>query len=115
MATRKNDAVLRQFRTLFTAGVVGDLTDGQLLERFAARRGEPAEAAFAELVGRHGRRVRPAPEVAVPAAWASIAMTPRCWSPSAISASTPSPSPTKLSAWPPSSPGSAFLRTISSI
>ncbi len=33
------------------------LTDGQLLERFAARRGDPSELAFAALVERHGSMV----------------------------------------------------------
>jgi RND family efflux transporter MFP subunit len=49
--------VLRQLRTLFDAGTVGDLTDGQLLERFATGRGEAAERAFAALVERHGPMV----------------------------------------------------------
>jgi len=37
---------------------VGDLTDGQLLERFAAGAGEASELAFAVLVERHGAMVR---------------------------------------------------------
>ena len=48
---------LRHFRTLYRVGVVGDLTDGQLLERFVAGRDEAAEAGFAALVERHGPMV----------------------------------------------------------
>jgi RNA polymerase sigma factor (sigma-70 family) len=47
----------RQLRTVFNLGTVGDLTDGQLLERFATRGGEAAELAFAALVERHGPMV----------------------------------------------------------
>jgi RNA polymerase sigma factor (sigma-70 family) len=44
-------------QTLFREGAVGVLTDGELLERFAASRGEAAEAAFAVLVERHAAMV----------------------------------------------------------
>ena len=54
MAIGRNGAAVRQLTTLFNVGVTGDLTDGQLLERFATRRGEAAELAFAALVERHG-------------------------------------------------------------
>ena len=47
----------RHLRTLFDAGGTTGLTDGQLLERFATRRGEAAERAFAALVERHGPMV----------------------------------------------------------
>ena len=57
MATRPNGAEQRQLRTLFHPGAIGELTDGQLLERFAARGGEAAELAFAALVERHGPMV----------------------------------------------------------
>ena len=57
MAIGKDGAVLRQLRTLFNVGTVRDLTDGQLLERFATDRGESAELAFAVLVERHGPMV----------------------------------------------------------
>jgi len=57
MAIGKDRAVLRQLRTLFNVGAIGDLTDGQLLERFAGSRGEAAELAFAVLVERHGPMV----------------------------------------------------------
>src|SRR4051812_12456767 len=44
-------------RTLYCVGATGALTDGQLLERFATRRGEVAELAFAAIVDRHGPMV----------------------------------------------------------
>jgi RND family efflux transporter MFP subunit len=53
----KDGAVRRQLRTLFNVGAVRELTDGQLLERFATDRGEAAELAFAVLVERHGSMV----------------------------------------------------------
>jgi RNA polymerase sigma factor (sigma-70 family) len=40
--------------TLFQGGAAGQLSDGELLERFVAGRDEAAEAAFAALVERHG-------------------------------------------------------------
>jgi RNA polymerase sigma factor (sigma-70 family) len=54
---------LRRLRALFAAGTATGLTDGELLERYAARRSESAEAAaaaemaFAALVDRHGPMV----------------------------------------------------------
>jgi HlyD family secretion protein len=57
MAIGKDRAALGELRTLFSIGTVGDLTDGQLLERFATDRGEVAERAFAALVERHGPMV----------------------------------------------------------
>jgi RNA polymerase sigma factor (sigma-70 family) len=42
---------------LFEAGTATGLTDGQLLERFATRGGDPAETAFTALVERHGPMV----------------------------------------------------------
>jgi RNA polymerase sigma factor (sigma-70 family) len=50
-------AAMRHMSTLFEVGVVAGLTDGQLLERFTARGGVGAEAAFAALVERHGPMV----------------------------------------------------------
>ncbi len=41
-------------RTLFQAGALGTLSDGELLERFVARRDEPA---FEAIVRRHGPMV----------------------------------------------------------
>ncbi len=57
MARGKNGAVVRQLRTLFNVGTIRELTDGQLLERFATDGGEAAELAFAALVERHGPMV----------------------------------------------------------
>jgi len=47
----------RPIEALFHAGTFAGLTDGQLLERFTARRGEDAELAFSTLVDRHGPMV----------------------------------------------------------
>ncbi len=57
MTSGTSSAVLRQFRTLYGAGTVAGLTDGQLLERFFAGRGEEAEVAFAAILARHGSMV----------------------------------------------------------
>ena len=57
MPREKNPAVVKVLQTLFNVGAVRDLSDGQLLERFATDRGEPAELAFAVLVERHGAMV----------------------------------------------------------
>jgi RNA polymerase sigma factor (sigma-70 family) len=57
MASLRSDIVQRHLQTLFEEGAVGSLTDGELLERFISRRGEPAEAAFATLVERHAPMV----------------------------------------------------------
>ncbi len=47
----------RGIGTLYSMGTIGNLGDGQLLERFATERGEGAELAFAALVERHGPMV----------------------------------------------------------
>jgi HlyD family secretion protein len=52
----RNGAAIKQLRTLFHLGPTRELTDGQLLERFATG-GETAELAFAALVERHGPMV----------------------------------------------------------
>ena len=57
MATGQDQRVLRQLGTLLAVGTAGELTDGQLLERFATRVGDAAEQAFATLVERHGPMV----------------------------------------------------------
>ncbi len=57
MARCRNSAVGNQLRTLFHLGTTRELTDGQLLERFAAGGGETAELAFAALLERHGPMV----------------------------------------------------------
>ena len=53
----KSEGVLKQVHRLFNLGAVGSMTDAQLLEWFVARRDEAAEAAFEELVARHGPMV----------------------------------------------------------
>ncbi len=58
MASRMTDpAPWRALDTLYRIGTVGDLTDGQLLERFVNGTGGAAEAGFAALVERHGPMV----------------------------------------------------------
>jgi RNA polymerase sigma factor (sigma-70 family) len=47
----------RTIRALFSAGTIGGLTDGQLIERFTSRDADGAELAFAGLVERHGPMV----------------------------------------------------------
>ncbi len=49
--------VLRSVHALLDEGVVGDLTDRELLERYGSGGGESAESAFAALVERHGAMV----------------------------------------------------------
>ncbi|MDR3636352.1 MAG: sigma-70 family RNA polymerase sigma factor [Isosphaeraceae bacterium] len=56
MATSRSNSALRELRTLFSVGSVGDRADGELLEWFAVHRAE-AEVAFGELVARHGPMV----------------------------------------------------------
>jgi hypothetical protein len=53
MATEALGAALRQINRLFTEGVVGGLSDAQLLERFL----EGDAAAFEAMVERHGPMV----------------------------------------------------------
>ena len=50
-------AVIRDVQALFDSGTMGNLTDGQLLQRFKSRCGEAADLAFAILVERHGPMV----------------------------------------------------------
>ncbi|SIO60900.1 RNA polymerase sigma-70 factor, ECF subfamily [Singulisphaera sp. GP187] len=57
MALERNGTVLNNIRTLFNVGMTAGLTDGQLLEQFATRRGEASELAFAVIVERHGPMV----------------------------------------------------------
>lgn len=57
MAQNRDRTALRQLDTLFNIGAIRELTDGQLLERFATSRGEAGELAFAALVERHGAMV----------------------------------------------------------
>ena len=57
MASSSSDRALRDVQRLFNLGAVGSMTDAQLLDWFVSRRDEPAEAAFEELVHRHGPMV----------------------------------------------------------
>jgi RNA polymerase sigma factor (sigma-70 family) len=57
VAIGKRSAVQRDLRTLFTVGTLGDLTDGQILERFATGDHDVAELALAALIERHGPMV----------------------------------------------------------
>jgi RNA polymerase sigma factor (sigma-70 family) len=57
MAGIPSDRVLRQVHRLFNIGVVGTMSDAELLDRFISRRDESAETAFEELVSRHGPMV----------------------------------------------------------
>ncbi len=50
-------ALGRRLEALFDLGAIRELTDGQLLERFARGEGEAAGLAFAALVERHGAMV----------------------------------------------------------
>ena len=49
--------IIRQIESLYDGGSIAGLSDGQLLERFDARRDSAGEAAFAALVARHGPMV----------------------------------------------------------
>jgi RNA polymerase sigma factor (sigma-70 family) len=57
MGKGRRSTVLGPIDRLFRAGTASGLSDGQLLERFASRHDEAAEAAFAALVERHGPMV----------------------------------------------------------
>jgi RNA polymerase sigma factor (sigma-70 family) len=57
MPKARRRAALWHLQTLFDAGTIGELTDGQLLKWFATRDGEAAELAFSALVERHGPMV----------------------------------------------------------
>src|SRR5262245_1252208 len=58
MADAHHETLRRQLRAVLEVGAVGNLTDGALLERFIAGRGDAASsAAFAALVDRHGPMV----------------------------------------------------------
>ncbi|MFI5459789.1 MAG: sigma-70 family RNA polymerase sigma factor [Isosphaerales bacterium] len=57
MAHAAAGSIVPQIEALFDGCSVSGLTDGQLLERFTARRDAAGEAAFAALVARHGPMV----------------------------------------------------------
>ena len=54
MAAKLGNAALREIGTLFAVGTIGGLSDGQLIERFLSGPRDQAQAAFANLVDRHG-------------------------------------------------------------
>ena len=57
MAERSSDSAFRHVRRVFNLGAVGTVSDGQLLDWFVSSRDESAEAAFEELMIRHGPMV----------------------------------------------------------
>jgi RNA polymerase sigma factor (sigma-70 family) len=57
MASVASPTLVRQLGSLFAVGSAAGLSDRELLERFATRRDEGGEAAFAALVARHGSMV----------------------------------------------------------
>jgi Sigma-70 region 2 len=57
MESGSSDRVLRQVHRLLNLGTVGGLTDAQLLDWFVSQPREAAEAAFEELMIRHGPMV----------------------------------------------------------
>ncbi|MGO9464053.1 MAG: sigma-70 family RNA polymerase sigma factor [Isosphaeraceae bacterium] len=57
MAIEQKNKVLSYIGAIFGEGVAADLSDRQLLERFASRADESAELAFTVLVERHGPMV----------------------------------------------------------
>ncbi len=57
MGITDRGTALKHLNTLFGVGMIGGLTDAQLLERFTSQRDETAELAFRVLVERHGPMV----------------------------------------------------------
>lgn len=57
VGSARDRTVDQHLRVLFNFGAIRELSDGQLLERFATDRGEAAELAFATLIERHGPMV----------------------------------------------------------
>ena len=57
IASPVSGSVVRQINSLFEGSSVTGMSDGQLLDRFTARRDAAGEAAFAALVKRHGAMV----------------------------------------------------------
>ena len=57
MAANSSDRVIRQVNRVFNLGAVGMTPDAQLLDWFVSRGDESAEAAFEELMIRHGPMV----------------------------------------------------------
>src|SRR5262245_22380542 len=56
-ATQRGGRSFNQLKKLYDLGTIGNLTDGQLLERFATDAPEVAELAFSALVERHAAMV----------------------------------------------------------
>jgi hypothetical protein len=54
---RESGGLFRQVHRLFRLGTMVGLTDGQLLDQLVTERGEESEAAFEELMHRHGPMV----------------------------------------------------------
>ena len=57
MGDRRTETALRDIDALFRLGVVSGMSDGQLLDRFAAHLGSDSELAFEAIVRRHGPMV----------------------------------------------------------
>ena len=57
MAGSSSDYFFRQVHRIFDLGAVGMMSDAQLLDWFVAKHDESAEAAFEELMIRHGPMV----------------------------------------------------------
>jgi hypothetical protein len=57
MAIEHDHTAVRYLRAIFGEGIAAELTDRELLERFAGQAGEASELAFAALVARHGPMV----------------------------------------------------------
>jgi RNA polymerase sigma factor (sigma-70 family) len=57
MGDRRAETALRDIDALFRLGVVSGMSDGQLLDRFAAHSGADSELAFETIVRRHGPMV----------------------------------------------------------
>src|SRR5580693_1993459 len=57
MAVNPSDRAHRQVHRLFNFGTFGTMPDAELLDRFIPRHDDAAEAAFEELVIRHGPMV----------------------------------------------------------
>jgi RNA polymerase sigma factor (sigma-70 family) len=57
MGDRRADNALRDIDALFRLGVLGGMSDGQLLDRFVAQAGPESERAFEAIVQRHGPMV----------------------------------------------------------
>ncbi len=57
IASPVSRSVVRQINSLFEGSSATGMSDGQLLDRFTARRDAAGEAAFAALVTRHGAMV----------------------------------------------------------